>query len=282
MIKHIVLVATAAVLSMGTAGNSTLPSGSLRIDSHHSSAQLSADGTTGFGKTKTMFTVGVGRVTGRVNLNDTDPAQSTFDFTIYPSTSMITPIDEEGKFRSEWAENAANHTLVCFHSKGVSTTADGKLQTTGNLVLTRVDRNIELTPNEAYAGPVYGPPMIHKFSRPATFVFDAPTAEQQISGSTRVVAEDFPQLVKTVLRTYWPPVIQDEQCQATRAGEDYSGARCTGTLIRVPDLPASGANAGEDYPGPANFNVVNGQHLTISVNLRVAPKAAAQAATAGN
>jgi len=288
MIKQIVLVAAAATLGMNLPGKPISTSGSLRVDSRYSTAQLSTDGTTNFGKTKTTFTIGVGRVTGKVVLDNNDPSKSTFDFSIYPSTSMVTPIDEDGKFRSEWAANLANHTLVCFHSKGVYPTPEGRLKTSGLLVLTRVDRNVEAVASEAYAGPVYGPPMIHRVSQPATFVFDSPQASGsgqvetiQTSGSTKVFREDFPQLVKAVISTYWPPVIHDEHCQVPSAGEDYAGVQCTGTVIRVPDLPASGASPGEDYPGPPNFNVITGQHLTIAVNLRLMANAGAQAA-AGN
>jgi len=281
MLKTMVLIATAAIIGASVPQNSAAPSGSFRVDSHYSSAQLSTDGTTDYGKTKTMFTIGVGRVTGKVVLDNNDPAQSTFDFSIYPSTSMVTPIDESGKLRSDWFANVANHTLVCFHSKGVYPTADGRLRTTGNLVVTRVDRNIQIDANEAYSGPVYGAPMIHRDTREATFVFDKPGSgnghAEEISGSTKVVREDYPQLVKTVLSTYWPPVVQDEHCQVPAVGEDFAGARCTGTLIRVPDFPASGANPSEDYPGPPNFNIVTGQHLTISVNLQLVPRSEGQA-----
>jgi polyisoprenoid-binding protein YceI len=288
MIKHIVLVAAAATLGMTGPGSAVSPSGSLRVDSHYSTAQLSTDGTTDFGKTKTTFTVGVGRVVGKVTLDNNDPSKSTFDFSIYPATSMMRPIDEEGKFRSEWAANLANSTLVCFHSKGVYPTPDGKLKTTGSLVLTRVDRNIEVDANQAYSGPVYGPPMIHRVSQPATFVFDSPTAAgsrqaeaSQISGSTKVFREDFPQLVKTVISTYWPPVIEDKHCETPSVGEDFSGIQCTGTFLGAPDFPAYGADPAQDYPGPPNFNIVTGQHLTISVNLRLMPITGAQA-SAGN
>ena len=66
----------------------------------------------------------------------------------------------------------SNHTLVCFHSKRVVRTPDGRLQATGELTVTRVDRNVEAEPTEAYSGPVYGPPMIHRVSHEATFIFD--------------------------------------------------------------------------------------------------------------
>jgi hypothetical protein len=73
--------------------------------------------------------------------------------------------------------------------KGVRGTADDQLQTTGNLVLTRVDRNVELTPNEAYAGPVYGPPIIHPVVREATFVFDPPATRGRGPEGSRARAE---------------------------------------------------------------------------------------------
>jgi hypothetical protein len=88
-------------------------------------------------------------------------------------------------------------------------------------------------------------------------------------------------LVKTVVGTYWPPVIEDEHCQTPSVGEDFSGIQCTGTLIKTPDFPASGASPSEDYPGPPNFNIVTGEHLTIAVDLRLAPRGGMQA-TGGN
>lgn len=199
-------------------------------------------------------------------------------------------MDEEGKVKTQWLVTHANHTLVCFHSKGVQQTADGRLRTTGNLVLTRVDRNVELTPNEAYAGPVYGPPIIHRVIRQATFVFDLPAARgggpngggSQTSGSTNVIREDFPQLLKAVIGTYWPPVVQDESCQVPPANEAYSGAKCTGTFLETPALPEAPHAAGEDYPGPANFNAVVGERLTILVHMRLTPTGSGAQPTAGN
>jgi polyisoprenoid-binding protein YceI len=143
------------VLSLS--GKPLSPAGSWQVDGRHSDARLSTDDTTDFGKTKVNFTIGFTRVNGVVKLDAAAPTNSAFDFRMYPAGSMAPPIDEEGKVRIEWFANHANSTLMCFHSKGASPAADGRLQTTGNLVLTRVDRNVELTPSEASAGPVYGP-----------------------------------------------------------------------------------------------------------------------------
>ena len=122
---------------------------------------------------------------------------------------MAPQIDEDGKFLSQWLANLSNHTLVCFHSKGAVRTADGRLQTTGNLVLTRMDRNVEMTPSEAYAGPVYGPPVVHRVSKEATFVFDAPGPAGKkpkdgvkTVGVTSISREGYPQWMESRARGY--------------------------------------------------------------------------------
>jgi len=271
-----------AIFALAVPGKTPSPAGSWSVDEHHSDAVLSTDGTTDFGKTKTTFTVGLTRVNGTVRLDEGDSANSAFDFRMYPASSMAPPIDEEGRVKLEWFTHYANMTLLCFHSKGAQKNADGRLQSTGTLVLTRVDRNVELNPSEGYSGPVYGPPMVHRLTHEATFMFEpsAPAGGTlQISGSTRVVREDFPQLLKTVLATYWPPVVQDRNCMVPSPSEAYSGAQCAGMFLmaqRLPDAPQAGN--GEDYPGPANFNSVVGGHLAIAVHLRLTPNATQGAA----
>ena len=289
MLKYTVLLAVAGMLAMGAPSKSTFTGGSFQVDARHSDAQLITDATTDYGKRKIDVTLGFARVNGRVELGNDDLAKSTFDFRIYPATSMAPAINEDGKFLSDWLANLSNHTLVCFHSKGAVRTADGRMQTTGNLILTRVDRNVEATPSEAYAGPVYGPPMIHRVSREATFVFDFPAADGNgngivASGSTRMFREDYPQLASAVVSTYWPPVVQDKNCQAQAGvGEDYRGSQCTGTLLEAPGLPeAPHAANGEDVGAAQNFNTVVGNRLNILVHLRLLPKSSEEQAAAGN
>jgi polyisoprenoid-binding protein YceI len=265
--------------------------GSWQVDARHSEAKLITDATTDYGKTKMNLTLGFARVNGRVTIDDGDPSKSSIEFRLYPATSMAPDIDEDGKSLTHWLENLSNHTLVCFHSKKVLRTADGRLQATGDLTVTRVDRNVEMTPNEAYAGPVYGPPVIHRVSREATFVFDFPPADangQKASsikalGSTSMFREDFPQLVRTVVSTYWPPVVQDENCQVPAASEAYSGSQCMGTYLSAPGLPeAPHAANSEDVGVMQNFNAIVGNHLTVLVQLRLAPRTPAESAVARN
>jgi polyisoprenoid-binding protein YceI len=288
MIRYAVLVAAAAGLVLAVPTKPLPPVGSWQVDTRHSHAQLAIDGTTDFGKSKIMVTVGFARMNGTVKL---DGDNSAFDFRLYPASSMAPPIDEDGNAKIEWFSNHANNTLVCFHSKGVKPTGEGRVQTSGKLTLTRVDRNVELTPSEGYTGPVYGPPVLHRVSREATFVFDFPGAatnshegEMLAVGTTRVSREDFPQLLKTVVATYWPPVVQDKNCQIPAGfGEDYSGAMCTGTFLQPPALPSPPSSAGgEDYPGPGGFNSLVGDRLRISVHMHLASAGSGAQAGAAN
>ena len=293
MLKHIAVFAVAVILALGVLGlalsaNPASMSGSWQVDTRHSDAQLITDGTTEYGKTKMDFTLGFGRVNGSVKIDDADPTKSSIVFRFYPANGMEPTIAENGKFLSQWVMNQANHTLVCFHSKSVERTADGRVQATGDLTITRVDRNVDITPTEAYSGPVYGPPIIHRVSREATFVFDLGGQKDgaiQASASTSVGRENFPQLVKAVVSTSWPPLVEDESCQNPAGGsEAYRGFQCTGTFMESSGLPtAPGTQLGEDYSGPpSNFNAVVGNHVNIVLHLRLMAKASGESAAGVN
>lgn len=291
MFKLSALCALAGILALGVPSKPASTAGSWQIDTRHSDAQLITDATTDYGKTKIDVTLGFARVNGKLTFDNGDPTKSSIDLRFYPATGMSPVIDEDGKFLNHWLANLSNHTLVCFHSKNVVRMPDGRLQATGNLVLTRVDRSIDATPSEAYAGPVYGPPMINRVSHEATFVFDFPAVDGKgqkdgtilASGSTKMFREDFPPLLRAVVSTYWPPVIQDETCPSvTSVGEAYHGSECTGTMLEAPGLPeAPHAANGEDLGVPTNFNAVVGNHLNIQLHLHLMPKGSPGAVAAG-
>lgn len=286
MLKHTPVFAVAGVLALGLitlgfAGKTTpATSGAFNVDSQHSDVQLITDGLTDWGKKKVNFTLGMARVNGEMQLDNANLDNSKLDLHIFPADSMAPVLGEDGKLKASWVANLANHTLVCFHSKKFVRTPDGKLQVTGDLVLTRIDRNVQLDPNEAYSGPVYGPPMVHHVTHEATLVFDITpaTANGQkgagliATGSTSTSREQFPELVRAVLSTNWPPVVMDEKCTNPAGGsEDYRGFACTGTFMHAPGLPPAPVQVGEDYPGPLDFNNIVGNQLTIMVHLHLNP-----------
>ncbi len=296
MLKHTAVFAIAVVLVLAVLGldapnKPASLAGSWQVDTRHSDAKLITDATTDYGKTKINIALGYARIRGDFKIDDADPAKSSVEFRFFPAMSMAPSIDEDGKSLKQWLHNPANQTLVCFHSKRVVRTPDGRLQATGDLTVTRVDRNVEAEPTEAYSGPVYGPPIIHRVSHEATFVFDLGGANGsgqkagglQASGSTSMFREDFPQLVKTVVNTYWPTVVQEQSCQYPDATEAYSGAQCTGTYLSTAGLPeAPNEGGGEGVGVQQNFSAIVGNQLTVLVQLRLVPKGSAEAAVAGN
>jgi polyisoprenoid-binding protein YceI len=296
MLKRIAVIPIAVILALGVLGlsvstNPVSTTGTWQVDTRHSDVQLVTDGMTDFGKTKVDFTLGFGRVNGQMKIDDADPTKSSIVFRFYPATNMTPAIAENGKFLSQWLMNVSNQTLVCFHSKTVQKTPDGRLQATGDLTLTRVDRNVELDPTEAYSGPTYGPPIIHRVSREATFVFDLRPADGAKDGAieatatTNVGRENFPQLVKAVIGTTWPPVVKDKNCENPSGGsESYRGFQCTGTFMEPSGLPADPAlQTAEDYSGaPSNFNAIAGNHLNIMVHLRLMAQASGGPTAGGN
>jgi polyisoprenoid-binding protein YceI len=284
MSKHTAAFALSGIVALGVlalgAKKPVSMAGSWLVDARHSDAQLITDGTTDYGKTKIDITEGFARVGGGLKVDEADPTKSEVHLHIYPATSTTDPVEHDGSFKSRWLANRANQTMLCFHSKQVTQTADGRLQAKGDLALIRVDRNVEIpAPSEGYYGPVYGPPIIHRVSHEASFVFDSPADANvqknvgiKVSASTKVFREDFPQLVKTVLNTNWPPVVQDENCTLPSPSEAYSGAKCTGTFVQGPSLPEDpGTHIGEDYPGTQNFNAQVGQRLNVVVHMRLTP-----------
>jgi hypothetical protein len=164
---------------------------------------------------------------------------------------------------------------------------DGKLEVIGGLTLTRVERSVTLTPSEAYTGPVCDDPVIHTETREISFLFPSlstalsstpltSVALQRkgalgLSGSARVVHEDFPELLNAIQDTNWPAVVQNERCQMpSTVGEDYHGATCTGTVVAATrhDNCRMPAIVGDDYSGPM-CTPPSGNQTTIVLDLKM-------------
>jgi hypothetical protein len=264
-----ILVGTFATLSQAQAQTRNL-----EVDSDHSDARFSVDGTMN-GTNQTIVLAAAG-VAGTVNLNKDDLTRSTFAFRLYPATSPSPAIDEFGKPTGNSSE-LADYTLVSFESKRVTWMSDGKLKVSGTLLVTRAERDPEYTLNEAYSGPVYGPPIVHRSARPASFIIAVPDPtiahsekSTEMEASTVINQEDFPQLMEAVLDTNWPPVIQDEKCSTpVTVGEDYAGASCTGKLVQASSFPVIYTAVGEDYSGAHTATVQLGNNLTILVHMQL-------------
>jgi polyisoprenoid-binding protein YceI len=211
------------------------------LDSSRSNARLFQGSRT---KPDPVHT-GVARVTGKVKLDTNDLDASFFDLSIYPADEDWGPaLSPEGTLPTGYVPDAPDQILLTFKSTRILRTESGKLEVIGDLTLTRVQRTVMTTPPRAYAGPVYGDPVIRNETREVTFLFPSMSAAHlsgplspatlqkkevlEIVGSTRVDGEEFPELLSAIKETRRPSVMQSKDCHIR---EDYSGALCTGASI---------------------------------------------------
>ena len=232
-----------------------------------------------------LVNTGVARVTGRVELDADDLDHSILDLNIYPADEEWGhALNPEGGLLTGYVPDASDHTLLTFKSKHILRTENNELEVIGDLTLSRVERIVTATPSEAYAGPVYGDPVIHADMREVSFLFPSvsaaslsipltPAAPQNyghaLVGSTGIDREDFPGLAAGIIDPNWPTVVKNKVCFTPSTGrEDYSGTLCTGTVIAaIGDNNCRPAGVGEAYSGPL-CTPATGNQTTIILNLK--------------
>jgi len=235
--------------------------GMWQVDARHSIARLS------LGAGSQSVDIGVAPVSGTVAFDSSDPADPAVDLDI-KSDYRLSPNSPEIRFKSERS----------------AITSDGKLAVVGKLSITRVERSVTMEPNEAYAGPVYGDPIVQTDTREVALVFPVtsqPAAQNgaiQLSASTTVGREAFPQLLSALEPGNWPAVVvEDENCTTpSTVGEDYSGPICTGTPIETGTNTAVAGyiGGGEGYYGSEPAVVPDGSRATIALSLKLTKLAA--------
>ncbi len=253
------------------------------LDSSRSNARLFQGSRSNSDSVKT----GVARVTGKVKLDTNDLDASFFDLAIYPADEgWGDAFSTEGALPIGYVLDATDQTLLTFKSTRILRTGNGQLEVVGDLTLSHVDRDVTASPTEAYAGPVYGDPVIHNETREITFVFPSVSAGHlsgpltpamlqkrgvlEIVGSARVDRGEAPEPLSAIKETNWPAVVQNKDCHTPSAvGEDYSGAPCTGTVVAATrdnncDVPAS---VGEDY-SDRQCTPATGNQTTIVLDLK--------------
>ena len=281
--------ALAAILVVGSAGPALAQNIDWKLNSDHSAGRLSIASTT---DPNAVFDAGIARVTGSVRLNANSPANSWFDFTIYPADEGPASINEDGSLNTAEFSNVPRSTVINFRSKEVKLTGDGDLAVTGDLTLSHLERPVLVADSQAYGGPVYGEPEVRTATREVTFVLqNAATAEAKagnsrtlkLVGSAGIRTEDFPGLFEAVTNANWPAVVEDKDCQEPATiGEEYHGTGCTGTPIVVSSRPPARVTAIEDYPGSDLATPRVRDNVRIALTLELTREASAVAEVAGN
>jgi polyisoprenoid-binding protein YceI len=234
--------------------------GAWKIDGKHSIARLS------LGSAPKSVEVGLARISGNVVFDGDDPVVN------------LTILPENGQ--------AADFSKISFNSKRSALTDDGKLAVIGDLTVTRVERSATLDPNEGYYGAVYGEPVVQTETREVAFLLPAEThpaaqnGNTELSASTHISREYFPQLLSAMAPGNWSNVlVQDEHCTLPSAvGEGYYGAACTGTSVATATNSVAPATAvvGEGYYGSEPAVVPDGGQATIALDLKLVRVAAAR------
>jgi hypothetical protein len=193
-------------------------------------------------------------------------------------------------------DQAADPVEISFKSKRSMVTDDGKIAVVGDLSVTRVERSVNMDPNEAYYGATFGEPVATTATREVTLVLPAEpdpgaqTSTVELLASTKVSREYFPELLSVMSPGNWSNLaVEDESCAVPAVtGEGYYGATCTGTPVATatnsvaPATPASG----EGYYGFEPAVIPDGGQATIAFDLRLirasSNASVASSASAGN
>ena len=237
-----------------------------RLDSDHSSARIAIKAQT---PGESSLALGAAAAGGILRVDNSNPANSTFQFDLYPAVAPSGAV----------ADDPAESTHLIFRSQKASLTADGKLKLTGTLTLSRVIRDVQLEGNEGYSGPVETGRVVYQTSREESLILPVPAAVRDgrgvaftdVSTSLNISAEDFPELVNEVLSINWPALAQDRNCDSSAsAGEDYSGAICTGTAVQSRSANRAAASFSEDYSGGESILAQPANVVTVALHFRLA------------
>jgi polyisoprenoid-binding protein YceI len=286
MNNKVTQIALATVLAAGCAAPALAQNTNWKLKSEHSTGRLSVGSAA---DPNTIFDVGIARVKGSVRLDAGSLTDSSFDFTIYPVDEGPASINEDGSVNAAEFSNVARSTAINFRSKEAKLTRVGKLEVTGDLTLSHLERPFLIAYSEAYGGAVYGEPEVRSATREVTFVFDNAPATAAKAGASRklkltasadINTEDFPGLLEAVTNANWPVVVEDKACQEpARNGEEYHGTGCTDTPVVISSRPPASVTVSEDYPGPdlATPRIRDDVKIALTLELKRSASGAAEA-----
>lgn len=245
-----------------------------KVDSNHSSARIAVESAPR--GSVSSLTLGVAAPAGILHLNSADPSKSTLQFELHSADSVSTTA---GSLGNDPAPAGAQSPQIRFHSESVTLTPDGQLKVTGTLTISRVVPLVDLTPSEAYSGPVEIGRRVVESSRQESFILPISAADPRdpqgnayltVSTTLNFNREDFPELYDELLSVNGPVKAQDVVSESPSSfGEDYSGTLRTGSNVQSRSITRAATSFGEDYPGAGADSVRPGNVVTLALNLRL-------------
>jgi polyisoprenoid-binding protein YceI len=260
-----------------------------QIDSARSFAKISLASSS---EPKKGYTFAIAKASGRMTVDQKQPANSALAVSLYPAGERRRLLKSDGSFGVVTAGDLANYTLFSFQSKSAAALPDGRMEFSGTLTMTYVEREESMQWSIAYSGPNYGPPEATVITREVKFVTEPPSSRGQPEHSLAVSTsapqfsalagfEDTPKLRETLLSSDWPPVVLDEKCEipSSVTWQDYRGVACTGVPIET-SHPEETVEWNVAYSGPQPTSAPTGDRLEIELHLTLLPPDKAAGSTA--
>lgn len=252
----------------------------LHIDSGHSYASMSLVSSS---DAAPPYNFGIAEAMGWVTPSGKDPLKATYEFFIYPARQGPNLFDANGNLRFDSYAELARYSFLSFKSKRAAWGPDGKLELTGDLILTHVVREPTMNWSIAYNGAAYSEPDTDRLARQATFIVQMSREDLtagleegrfQLTALATIHREDFAELWPALRDSIWPVVVLDRDCRAPESKvsmRDYKGFDCTGRVVPVTPPRERPRDFSAAYPGPLSSDPPKGNEVTILVKLNVLP-----------
>ena len=251
-----------------------------QIDAGHSAATifLAQSGDPGPG-----LNIAVAMAVGTVDFDSADPSKLSLQLNIIPADQDQALLNPNGTLRASAYAALSRYTIMSFQSKPAIRDQNGKLQLTGDLTVTYIEREAPTDWNVGYSGPTTITPVSKSVTRKVTFTFDKSASDiaygqkvgwMGIAGLGTVPLEDLPALHDLLSSSVWPMLVEDRSCYMPNYSvsmREYHGAVCIGNFVETKppkEVPYSSVS-GLDYSGPRYETPQKIEEVRILLDLKL-------------
>ena len=232
-----------------------------QIDAGHSTASIFLAQS---GAPDPGLNLAVAMAAGTMELDSADPSKLSLQLNIIPADQDQALLNPNGALRAGAYAALSRYTVMSFQTKSAVRDQTGKLELTGDVTITYVEREAPSDWNIGYSGPTVITPVSKSATRKVTFTFDKSASDiaygqkvgwMEITGLGRIPLEDLPALRDWLSNSIWPTLVEDRSCYGPNYSismREYHGAVCTGHLVETKppkEVPYS-SGSGLDYSGP--------------------------------
>jgi len=252
-----------------------------QIDAGHSTASLFLAQS---GDTDPGINIAVAIAAGAMELDSADASKFSLQLNIIPADQGDALLETHGTLRAGAYAALSRYTVMSFQSKSAVRDPSGKLQLTGDVTITYIEREAPSDWNIAYSGATAITPVSKSATRTVTFTFDKSPSEiaygqkvgwMEITGHGKIPLEDLPAMRFWLSNSVWPTLVEDRNCYTPNYSvsmRDYHGAVCTGNVVETEPRKrvADGSTSGLDYSGPRyeTPKKINEVRLVIDLKMR--------------